>query len=135
MIMTGGTNVELFIPSRNQTCRMPDTDHHRYGHTVDGLLICGGGRNADTCVTLNNGNKYSMVFPNMFLFTGRWTQSHTNVRRWCATSVKIGSTLYLIGGKSERTTDIVDMSEGGEAKEGFTLQHDSWSVGYRKYHY
>jgi len=112
MIMSGGgTSVQLFIPSRNQTCRLPDNEERRYGHTVDGLLLCGGGRTADTCVTLSEG---------------KWTVSHTNIRRWCATSVKFGSTLYLIGGKSERTTDIVDMSEGGEARPGFELQHDSW---------
>jgi len=111
MIMSGGgASVELFIPSRNQTCRLPDSER-RYGHTVDGLLLCGGGRTSDTCVTLTEG---------------KWTQSHTNIRRWCATSVKFGSTLYLIGGKSERTTDIVDMSQGGEARPGFELQHDSW---------
>jgi len=110
MIMSGGTSVELFIPSLNKTCRLPDNER-RYGHTVDGLLLCGGGRTADTCVTLTEG---------------KWTESHTNIRRWCATSVRFGSTLYLIGGKSERTTDIVDMSQGGEARPGFELQHDTW---------
>ena len=76
----------------------------------------------------------SGVSPNLFLHEGKWTQSHTNIRRWCGTSVKFGSTLYLIGGKSERTTDIVDMSQGGEARPGFELQHDSWSVRCRKQH-
>ena len=57
MIMSGGTSVELFIPSRNQTCRLPDNNEERYGHTVDGLLLCGGGRTADTCVTLTDGKK------------------------------------------------------------------------------
>merc|ERR1719206_551147 len=42
MIMSSaGVTVELFIPSRNKTCRLPDTTTHRYGHTVDGLRDCG----------------------------------------------------------------------------------------------
>jgi len=112
MIMSSaGETMELFIPSRNKTCRLPDTTTHRYGHTVDGLLICGGGRSSDNCDSFSNGV---------------WSRTHTTTGRWCATSVKIGTDLYLIGGKQEMTTDIVDMREGGKTREGPALQHSSW---------
>jgi len=112
MIMSSaGETVELFIPSRNKTCRLPDTTTYRYGHTVDGLLICGGGRSSDNCDSFSDGV---------------WSRTHTTSGRWCATSVKIGSDLYLIGGKQEMTTDIVDMREGGKTREGPALKHSSW---------
>ena len=129
MIMASyGTGVELFIPSRNQTCRLPDTNNGRYGHTVDGLLICGGGHSSDHCVTLVEGYYWPDNNHAILWVLGSWTRSHSTSGRWCSTSVKIGSSLYLIGGKQEMTADIVDMEKDGETKEGFKLEHAAWFV-------
>ena len=124
---SAGETMELFIPSRNKTCRLPDTTTHRYGHTVDGLLVCGGGRSSDNCDSFSNGKNWTRIVVWMSaVFLGVWSRTHTTTGRWCATSVKIGTDLYLIGGKQEMTTDIVDMREGGKTREGPALQHSSW---------
>ena len=36
----------------------PDARSSRYGHTVDGLMLCGGGHSSDNCETFSQGNKY-----------------------------------------------------------------------------
>ena len=56
--MSGGMwkkSVELFVPSTGQHCRLPDLPRRRSEHTMDGMMLCGGGGLSGTrllCLTL-----------------------------------------------------------------------------------
>ena len=38
----GSESVEAFLPFTDQHCRLPNLPVPRLGHTMDGLIVCGG---------------------------------------------------------------------------------------------
>ena len=49
LIISGGgpsssyKSVEVFVPSTGQHCTLPDLPARRYGHTMEEMVVCGGG--------------------------------------------------------------------------------------------
>ena len=52
-----GKSVEVFVPSTGQHCALPDLPNLRHSHTIEGMVLCGGGTSGigtmTTCLTLN----------------------------------------------------------------------------------
>ena len=47
-----GKSVEVFVPSTGQHCTLPDLPTWTYGHTMEGMMLCGGVANRSSCLTL-----------------------------------------------------------------------------------
>merc|ERR1719427_2672545 len=54
---SGLKTVEVFIPSANESCRMPSMPETRFYHSMDGLVACGGYSSStyDNCVSFRYG--------------------------------------------------------------------------------
>ena len=58
LMISGGSpsssykSVEVFLPSTGQHCTLPDLPAKRSGHTMEEMVVCGGGDNDTTCTTL-----------------------------------------------------------------------------------
>ena len=66
IIISYGTSkgeMELFLPQKQKSCFLPKLGERRYGHTIDGLFVCGGGRTSGTCKHFENGRFLLLVFP------------------------------------------------------------------------
>ena len=105
---SGSTLLQLFDPI-NQTssvisCKL---DQHRYGHTRDGNLVCGGYTGSDfipSCYNVATGDTINLL-------NGR--SDHTS---W---STEAG--IYLLDGYEGRTTELVT---GDTTQAGFELKYD-----------
>ena len=104
-------SAEIYLPSGNTSCSLPELPEERAFHTQDGPLACGGwgGTNAD--LTLDQWSE------------GSWTHSHSlSVGRNNHVSWATASGLYLIGGYyGLKTSELV--KEDGSVKEGFKLKY------------
>ena len=102
------TSVEVFIPPTEQSCSLPSLPNMRVDHTMNGLLICGGG---DIVF-----NKDCMEFS-----SGNWTTRNTlRKERTRHASWESGEGLVMIGGPySPTTTEMV----GGDMV--FSLEYDT----------
>ena len=115
---TCNTSVEVFVPSTGQSCTLPSLpDPGRYGHTMDGLLICGSSFDptaAQNCLSF---------------FSGRWLISHTLLEeRGYQTSWKTDQGLVLMGGmqyENAYTSEIVHMA-GEQGEPSFAMEYESW---------
>ena len=78
IIITGGktefgskdeTLVQLFNENGTFICELPKLPENRFGHTQDGLVLCGGGNfsySIPTCLTFENGSwieSYNLIEP------------------------------------------------------------------------
>ena len=78
IIITGGktefgskdeTLVQLFNENGTFICELPKLPENRFGHTQDGLVLCGGGNTSysiPTCLTFENGSwieSYNLIEP------------------------------------------------------------------------
>ena len=59
MIISGGRrssdkSVEIFVPSTRQHCTLPDLPAGRFIHTMEGMVVCGGGQTRTSCLTLTD---------------------------------------------------------------------------------
>ena len=63
LIISGGISssavslVEVFVPSTGQHCTLPDLPAGRYIHTMEEMVVCGGGQYSGTrtsCLTLTD---------------------------------------------------------------------------------
>ena len=90
ILITGGlradTKAEIYIPSRNSSCQLPDLPVRRYYHTQDGLLTCGGTSASQLCHTWDPE-------------TGTWPESHNlpTGRSELSWTPRSGNGTYLIG--------------------------------------
>ena len=107
-------SAEMFLPSSNTTCSLPELPEGRVYHTQDGGLACGGG---DSSSTETNCDRWS---------AGTWTRtSHTlRERRDAHVSWSTSEGVYLIGGTySWKTSELV--KEDGSVEEGFALKYNT----------
>ena len=54
---SAGKLVEVFVPSTGQHCTLPDLPAMRSGHTMEEMVVCGGGFYNDTrtsCLALSD---------------------------------------------------------------------------------
>ena len=52
-----GQSVEVYVPSTGQHCQLPDLPARRYYHSMEKMVLCGGGSSYDTrtsCLTLTD---------------------------------------------------------------------------------
>ena len=62
LIISGGDDkdksVEVFLPSSGQHCTLPDLPAKRYRHTMEEMVVCGGGDSGTStrtsCLTLTD---------------------------------------------------------------------------------
>ena len=107
-------SAEIYRPSHDTSCTLPELPQGRSGHTQDGPWACGGGRDSSTERTCD---KFS---------EGNWTRQSLNLRkeRWGHMSWATASGLYLIGGYySGNTSELV--KENGTVVKGFPLKYDT----------
>ena len=121
ILITGGfggegdslRSAEIYLPSDNTSCTLPELPKRRGGQTQDGPWICGGyprTRTPNTCDKWSQGN---------------WTSQSLNLRedRVGHLSWATASGLYLLGGKySRKTSELV--KENGTVEKGFPLKYD-----------
>ena len=122
VLISGGMNgvasdlqsVEIYNPTDNTKCSLPQLPETRTWHTQEGELLCGGLSTESTCV------KWSSE-------SGSWTQSHTlRQRRQNHVSWATEDGVYVMGGQdssSWRTTELV--KEDGSVEDGFSLNYDT----------
>ena len=105
--------MEVIFANGTSYCTLPDIPAERWGHTQNGLLICGGSSvTRENCMTLTDG---------------QWTQSHTLLYdRYYHTSWALGDgRVVLMGGYySETTTEIIS-PDSATSTEGFTLKYET----------
>ena len=108
-------SVEVFFPSTNESCFLPSLPAPRNGHTVNGVVVCGGEHpgienkknpETKTCLTLESGQ---------WVESGVLTEDRSFHTSWTS---KAG--LMLMGGElSPGTTEVF---KGGPS---FPLQYSS----------
>jgi hypothetical protein len=119
IILSGGygasTSVEVFVPSTGQSCSLPALPDERYGHTMDSLLICGGGWDSTTAATTC-----------LSFTSGQWITSHTLVEeRNYHTSWQTEQGLVLMGGYSSPDTSEILATAGGQGGPSFAMQYST----------
>ena len=93
---------EIYNPSTNAGCRLPQLPETRSTHTQNYNLICGGFGGTDF---RQNCLKWDSKF-------GIWTQSHTlKITRRFHFSWVTSSGVYLLGGEQSSTTNLTDAVE------------------------
>ena len=114
ILVSGGygdaiTSVEVFSPLTGESCSLPSLPDHRYRHTMDGLLICGGDVTTVSCLTFSSGE---------------WTRSNTLMeQRTDHTSWQTEEGVVLIGGDyGYYTTELVHEA-GVEGELSFDMQN------------
>ena len=111
-------SVEMYVPSSNKTCSLPQLPVARYHHTQDGGLACGGYMNPNT--------RYTPQVITCDLWTaGRWIHmwSHNlTQKRSDHVSWSTAEGVFLIGGLySPLTSELV--KKDGRVEEGFALKY------------
>ena len=114
ILISGGSgrSVEVFNPTTGQSCDLPSMPDQKFGHTMDGLTICGGPIGyGNTCITFSSG---------------KWEHSHALAQDrsdHCSWSTSDG--IMLLGGDmwdSQTTTETVRLGEF-DSQPGFTLKY------------
>jgi len=118
--MTGGadnadplSSVEVYVPSTNTSCSLPSLPVETWGHSQDGLLLCGGGFNEEQCLTFHAAS-------------GEWVQTHrlSGERRFHSSWQREDGTVLLMWGEnSSKITEIVSDSSA-VSTPGFSLKND-----------
>ena len=117
ILISGGwhayTSVEVYSPGTNYHCVLPSLPDKRYGHTMDGLTLCGGVLTRTTCISFTSG---------------KWVTSHALAEwRTYHTSwyIKEEGKIILMGGwSSVKTTEIITEGEY-KGVPGFRLKYDT----------
>jgi len=107
------TSVEVFSPSTGKSCSLPSLPWQRTGHTMDSLLVCGGGypdHKGTTCLTFSSG---------------KWMTSHSLVeKRRHHTSWKTEEgVVMLMGGEGSPTTSELVQMGGEQGEPSFPMQY------------
>jgi len=115
IIISGGSgnlaSVEVFDPSSGLSCSLPALPNDRWGHTMNSLLICGGG--GTNCLSFTSG---------------QWITSHNLLgKRYGHTSWQTEQGLVLMGGGINSDTSEIVPTDGGQGGPSFAMQY---STGY-----
>jgi len=119
-------SAEIFHPSDNKGCSLPELTEGRRSHTQDGGMACGGDtltlHGSETCEQWSQGS---------------WTRSHS-ISEWIVhddfddewrlrhVSWDTASGVYLMGGGFDGTLKTsVLVKENGSVEEGFPLEYDT----------
>ena len=121
VLISGGFNgeglksAEIYFPSSNTRCSLPELPVERSWHTQDGQLACGGVGGSKTMTSCDKWSPDS----------GSWTQSHTlRQRKYYHVSWNTEDGVHLIGGSSSiKTTELV--KEDDSVGDGFSLKYDN----------
>ena len=118
VLITGGKGaVEIYHPDSDTPCVLPDDlPDLRWGHTLDGALVCGGQYTPRSCRRWNAD-------------TGNWdlvTYSLTEERRHHISWTPVdGSVTYLMGGEESVTTSDA-IHKNNSVTSSFPLRHWAW---------
>ena len=119
ILITGGYSrrgvqkfADIYIPSSNTSCSLPELPGARARHTQDGPWACGG-----------HGSGSSMTCDQWS--EGSWTRSHNlGLLRQGHVSWASASGVYFIGGEySRKTSELV--KEDGSVEKGFKLKYNT----------
>ena len=111
-LASAGNTSEIYIPSTNSTCSLPDFPFKTAAHTQDGLLHCGGEYTRNQCHTFKDGT---------------WKLTHTlkQSRNWHASwTPKDGSGTFLLGGTDSKKNSAIAKKDGTETPT-FPLKYDT----------
>ena len=111
-------SAEIYLPSTNIFCFLPDLPEWRVFHTQDGPWACGGLGSRHPVKSQKSCDYWS---------EGSWSEGY-RLREWKIGHVSwvTASGLYLMGGyytKSKMTSELV--KEDGSVEEGFKLQYET----------
>ena len=120
LIMTGGwdddelSSVEVYVPSTNTSCSLPSLPVETWGHSQDGLLLCGGGFNEEQCLTFHAAS-------------GEWVQTHrlSGERRFHSSWQREDGTVLLMGGDFSPTSTEIVSDSSAVSTPGFSLKYDT----------
>jgi len=125
VLITGGHNtgvggtVELFLPTSNVSCRMPQLPDSREFHTMDHQdthLLCGGSGTGQSCLEWSSAQ-------------GLWSESHTlGVTRAFHVSWTPGADIgtFLMGGVTgDSQASSTLLKPDGSQEPGFPLRYDT----------
>ena len=116
ILISGGysalTSVEVYSPGTNYHCVLPSLPDKRWGHTMDGLTLCGGVLTRTTCISFTSG---------------KWVTSHALAEwRTYHTSwyIKEEGKIILMGGINNggNTTEIITEEEK-DGVQGFPMKY------------
>ena len=120
ILITGGyrggrylKSAEIYFPSNNTSCSLPELPKKRGYHTQDGPWACGGYSSS----TRRTCDKWSQ---------GNWTRQSLSLKeeRQDHLSWATASGVYLMGGTySQWTSELV--KEDGSVEKGFLLKYET----------
>ena len=113
-----GVSVEVFNPHTNHSCRLADLPGEvRYGHTLCGQMLCGGGDFSSTQRSCLKLNPLTGAFSPTSV---RLVEEREDHLCWDVD----GDVLLLGGGFSQRSTELVN-SDGLSSSASFNLIYDA----------
>ena len=132
--MTGGYNsnnewlssVEVYVPSTNTSCSLPSLPVETWGHSQDGLLLCGGYPNSrHSCHTFHSDS-------------GEWrvkTHRLSEGRLYHSSWQREDETVLLMGGGYSPTTTEIVSDSSAVSTPGFSLKYFTLWVVLCLYYY
>ena len=134
LLISGGyeakSSVELFVPATGESCSLPNLPDERYGHTMNGLYICGGNDIYDS-PCLNYTGEWSPVencrSPStgcVHFTSGQWQyspQTFVKPRRGHMSWQTEKGLVLMCGDYSYFTSEIIPTEEGHE-EAGLSLK-------------
>ena len=109
---------EIYIPSTNKTCTLPNLPDRRTYSTVNGNLVCGGLHAKPSPGSRNTCIKFDLT-------SGAWTSAYTldgGRRKHVSWTPQSGSGTYLMGDypSINRTSSL--LKPDGTVESGFSLR-------------
>ena len=120
ILITGGCcnddSAEVFHPATSTSCQLPGMVERREGHTLEGLLACGGDVYTDA------GHSCEEFSP----ATGTWALTHTlQEARYDHVSWSVEEGTLLMGGFQHETTSEI-VKHDGTTETSFEMKYDTW---------
>ena len=110
---------EIYIPSTNKSCTLPDLPDRRRYSSLDGNLLCGGMHRKPSPGPRSTCIKFDFT-------SGAWTSAYTlDVERWKHVSwtPQSGSGTYLMGNYNWRNANTTSLLKpDGTVESGFSLR-------------